>query len=153
MYSVPPLYSARPILWLPPKVWCQGSQSSSTGGASATKGKASRSICWLEQIMRCVLTTPLGCPVDPEVNRIFAGASGSTFAAASATAGAGVVASNAAKSVAPGAALRVETTSTPGGTAPAMAAAKRAPSLAKTMPGVSSERQCRSFTKSLASSE
>src|SRR2546426_396049 len=36
--------------------------------------------CMLEHIMRCVLMTPLGVPVDPEVNRIFATVSGPTCA-------------------------------------------------------------------------
>jgi hypothetical protein len=38
MYSDPPLTSTSPMLWLPPKVWFHGSQSSSTGGSLARKG-------------------------------------------------------------------------------------------------------------------
>ncbi len=41
--------------------------------------------CWLEHIMRWVLMTPLGSPVEPEVNRILATVSGPTRANASPT--------------------------------------------------------------------
>jgi hypothetical protein len=34
MYNEPPLYSTSPMLWLPPAVWCHGSQSTMTGGSS-----------------------------------------------------------------------------------------------------------------------
>src|SRR5258708_22751719 len=79
MYIVPPFRSTRLKLWLPPKVWFQGSQSTSTGGRSSTKGQACASICWFAHSMRCVLITPFGVPVEPEVNRIFAMDSGLTF--------------------------------------------------------------------------
>jgi hypothetical protein len=36
-HSVPPLASVMPMLWLPPKVWFHGSQSTSTGDTSARK--------------------------------------------------------------------------------------------------------------------
>jgi hypothetical protein len=66
-------------LWLPPKVWFHGSQSTITGGLSSTKGQACASICWFAHSMPCVLITPFGSPVEPEVNRIFAVVLASTF--------------------------------------------------------------------------
>src|ERR1700722_17496354 len=67
-------------LWLPPKVWLHGSQSTTTGGRSARRGHTWAIACWFEQSIRCVLTTPLGVPVDPEVKRILATVSGPTEA-------------------------------------------------------------------------
>ena len=69
MYSDPPLASTSPRLWLPPKVWFQGSQSSSTGGSLARNGMDCRSIAALLQHMRLVVITALGWPVEPEVSR------------------------------------------------------------------------------------
>ena len=68
-----------PTLWLPPKVWFQGSQSTSTGGSSASDGKHWRIICWLAHSMRWVLITPLGSLVEPEVKRNLAIVSGPTW--------------------------------------------------------------------------
>src|SRR5437660_11801458 len=79
MYIVPPLRKIWLKLKLPPKVWFHGSQSTITGGRSSTKGQACASICWFAHSMRCVLITPFGVPVEPEVNRIFATDSGFTF--------------------------------------------------------------------------
>src|SRR5688572_24239560 len=61
---------------LPPKVWFQGSQSTMVCTRSSRKGQTCAQLCWLEHIMRWVLTTPLGVPVEPEVKRIFATVSG-----------------------------------------------------------------------------
>ena len=47
-------------LWLLPKVWLQGSQSTTTGGSSATKAKPAAIIAWFEHSMRWVLMTALG---------------------------------------------------------------------------------------------
>ena len=63
-------------LWLPPKVWFHGSQSTITGGSSATKQKPAAIIAWFEHSMRWVLMTPFGLPVEPEVNRNLAMVSG-----------------------------------------------------------------------------
>ncbi len=49
------------MLWLPPKVWFHGSQSTSTGGSSARKARHWRIICRFAHSMRWVLITPLGC--------------------------------------------------------------------------------------------
>ena len=80
------------MLWLPPKVWFQGSQSTSTGGSSASEGKDCAIICWLAHSMRWVLITALGCLVEPEVNRNLAIVSGPTRACAASTAAVGAVA-------------------------------------------------------------
>jgi len=88
-----------PMLWLPPKVWFHGSQSTSTGGSSPSCGKHWRIICWFAQSIRCVLITPLGSLVDPEVKRNFAIVSGPTFACAASTAAVGVVAIKSANEV------------------------------------------------------
>jgi hypothetical protein len=74
--SVPPLRSTMCRLWLAPKVWLQGSQSTSTGFSCARKRQACAIICWLAHSMRCVLTTTLGWPVEPDVSRYLAGWSG-----------------------------------------------------------------------------
>ena len=97
---MPPLYSTMPTLWLPPKVWFQGSQSSSTGASSAMKGKVCSSICWLLHNMPWVVMTAFGCLVEPEVNRNLAMVAAPTPALAWSTP-AGAVSSRLAKRVAP----------------------------------------------------
>src|SRR5215212_5364958 len=77
-YSVPPFLSTMLKLALPPNVWFHGSQSHSTGGVFSTKGQSWAKLCWFEQSILWVLITPLGMPVEPEVNRIFAIVSGPT---------------------------------------------------------------------------
>jgi hypothetical protein len=112
-----------PTLWLPPKVWFHGSQSTSTGGSSARKPMHWRSICWLAQIIRCVLITPLGCLVEPEVKRNLAIVSGPTLACASRTPSPGSVASRVSKAVTsrPSTLPSVSTTATSAGTTAAIA--------------------------------
>ena len=70
---------------MPPKVWFHGSQSHNTGGSSARNAITVRICSWFAVSMRCVLITPFGAPVDPDVNRIFATVSGPTVACASST--------------------------------------------------------------------
>ena len=65
MYSVPPRLRIRLKLWLPPKVWFHGSQSTSTGGVSSVNGQICASDCWLAHSIPCVLSTPLGIAVEP----------------------------------------------------------------------------------------
>jgi hypothetical protein len=72
IHSVPPLTSTMFRSWLPPKVWLHGSQSNNTGGSSSRNGQTWRICCWLAISIPCELITPLGVPVDPEVNRILA---------------------------------------------------------------------------------
>ena len=94
-------------LWLPPKVWLHGSQSTITGRSAARNGHTCRIICWLAASIRCVLSTPLGVPVEPEVNRIFAIAVRRPGRRRPpATAGPGAVASRSASRSAPGRAAR-----------------------------------------------
>ena len=76
-----------PTLWLPPKVWFHGSQSTSTGGSSASAGIDWRICCWLAHHMRCVLITALGSLVEPEVNRNLVMVSGPVARIAASTAG------------------------------------------------------------------
>ena len=105
--------------------------------------------------MRWVLMTPLGWPVEPEVNRIFATVSGPTRACAASTADAGTASANVANVVAgrSAGAFAVTATSTWGGTAAAMARAKAEPSAAKTRPGVRMPMMLRSLPKSCDNSE
>ena len=141
-------------LWLPPKVWLHGSQSTTTGGSSATKAKPAPIIAWFEHSMRWVLMTPLGFPVEPEVNRIFATVSGPTLAWAASTAWVGCAASRSANSVAGRSpAFAVTTISTPRGTAASMARENALPFAAKTRPGVSVSMIDLSLPKSLDISE
>ncbi len=90
------------MLWLPPNVWLHGSQSTMTGRSAARNGHACRIICWLADSIRCVFSTPLGAPVEPDVNRILATASGAERAGRGRIAGPGTVASRAASRLAPG---------------------------------------------------
>src|ERR1022692_3229142 len=124
-------------LWLLPKVWLHGSQSTSTGGSSATKAKPAAIIAWFEHSMRWLLMTPLGFPVEPEVNRNFAIVSGVTLPLAAATPALSSGPTRSANSVALQSAggLRVTTSSVSLGTAAAMARANAPPSLADTIPG------------------
>ena len=85
------------MLWLPPAVWCQGSQSSITGGSSSRNASIVLIIAWLLHSMRWVLITALGRPVEPEVNRSLPTVSGPTSAAAASTALVGSLASSSAK--------------------------------------------------------
>ena len=57
------------------------------------------SIAWFEVIIFWVLMTPLGEPVEPEVNSSFATVSGSTFACAASTCVAGGFREHASKGV------------------------------------------------------
>src|SRR2546423_10127552 len=86
-------------LWLPPKVWFQGSQSTITGGWWLRNVHAAAALSWLAHIMPWVLITPLGWPVEPEVNRILATVSGPTRAKAASTAGVGRSSASAANGV------------------------------------------------------
>jgi len=67
---------------LPPAVWFQGSQSTSTMGSLHSVGLDCTICCWLEQIMRWVLMTALGSLVEPLVNKNFAIVSGPVAAMA-----------------------------------------------------------------------
>ena len=127
-------------------MWFHGSQSTSTGGSSASAGKHWRIICWFAHSMRCVLITPLGSFVDPEVNRNLAIVSGPTPAWAASTADVGAVASKSAKlSVSrPSRAPSPRTTGVSPGTTAAIALPYAGP-LANTSPGVSMPRMWRSL--------
>jgi hypothetical protein len=125
-------------LWLPPKVWFQGSQSTRTGGSSASVTKHWRIICWFAHSMRCVLMTPLGSFVDPEVNRNLAIVSGPTRAWAPSTAGVGAVAASASNAIVsrPCSAPVARTIGVSRGTTASIALPYAGP-LANTSPGVS----------------
>ena len=83
--------------------------------------------------------TPLGRPVEPEVNRNLAIVSGPTAACAVSTAALSSCPSSSENSVMArlGCWLRVTTTSESGGTTASIARVKAVPSAAKTRPGVS----------------
>ena len=76
MYSVPPAVIIMLMSWLPPNVWLHGSQSTMTGRSLARNGHACCIITWLADSIPCVFRTPLGSPVEPDVNRILASESG-----------------------------------------------------------------------------
>jgi hypothetical protein len=90
--------------------------------------------------IRCVLITPLGSPVEPEVNRIFATVSGPTRAKASST--------RAPASFSRSFAIGVASAPTA-----ASAGAKRGESPVHTRPGLSSSKIALSFAKSFDISE
>ena len=135
-------------LWLQPKTWLQGSQSSITGGSRCRKGQAWPICCWFAAIMPCVAGTPFGTPVLPEVKSSFTGAAGSTAAMARSSAASGTPSSSAVHGVAPGIGLS-ETTSIPAASGTARARAKGAPSSARINPGRSFAMMCRSLPRSL----
>src|SRR5579871_312585 len=85
-----------PKLWPPPNTWFHGSQSTRTGGVLTKQGRHSTIICWLLHHIRWVVMTPLGLPVEPEVNRIFATVAGPVRSNASSTAAVGEAASSSA---------------------------------------------------------
>lgn len=78
-----------------------GSQSTVTGGASARNGQSAAIAAWFAQSIRCVLTTPRGVPVEPEVNSTLATVSGPSRANASRIAGLGRVRESASIGSAP----------------------------------------------------
>ena len=137
-------------LWLAPKVWLHGSQSTITGGASSRKGQVWAMACWLEHIMRWVLMTPLGSPVEPEVKRILATVSGPTRAKASSTAAVGRAARSSAKAVQsrPSGGFAPMTISAEPKSTARRAPANLAPSAAKTMLGASRAAMAFSLPKS-----
>jgi len=114
-----------PKLWLPPKVWFQGSQSTSTSGVSLSTGMEAVICSWLAHHMRWVLMTALGSLVEPEVNKNLVMVSGPVAAMAASTAGVGSVASRAANEVVsrPGTVPWVQTSSTSSPTVASMARA------------------------------
>ena len=89
-----------PTLWLPPKVWFQGSQSTRMGFSSSRMGMDWRICCWLAHHMRWVLMTALGSLVEPLVNKNLTMVSGPVAACAASTAAVGAVASRSASGVA-----------------------------------------------------
>ena len=70
---------------LPPTVWCQGSQSSPTGNCALATSRPLA--CTALHSMPWVLSTPLGAPVEPDVNRILATVVDCTARRAAATCG------------------------------------------------------------------
>ncbi|MNV31248.1 hypothetical protein D3C71_1225470 [compost metagenome] len=127
-----------PKLWLPPKVWFHGSQSTSTRSSSASTGMDWFICCRLAAHMPCVMITALGALVEPEVNMNLAMLSPVMAACAASTAGVASVASSALNGVVlrPGSVPSISATSTSAPTVALMAAAKRSPLLANTRPGV-----------------
>ena len=85
-----------PKLWLP-KVWFQGSQSTSTSGSSVMTGIDCVICCWLVHHMRCVLMTALGKVVEPLVNGNLTMVSGPVACRAASTAPVAGVAYSASK--------------------------------------------------------
>ena len=139
-----------PKLWLPPKVWFHGSQSTSTRGSSASTGMDWFICCRLAAHMPCVTITALGSLVEPEVNMNLAMLSAVMAPCAASTAGVAGVASRSLKGrVLRPAMLPVpSTTFTSAATVASMARANRVASLAKTRPGVSVSSTWRSLSKS-----
>ena len=70
---------------MPPNVWLHGSQSTITG--VVRNGQHAARLSWFDVSMRWVLTTPLGAPVEPEVNSTLAIVSGVIWANARSSAG------------------------------------------------------------------
>ena len=143
------------MLWLPPNVWFHGSQSTSTGGASPSTGMDCHICCWLAHHMPCVLMTPLGRLVEPEVNKNLTMVSGPIAFRAASTSAVSSVSNKAPKGVwfLWGKWPWANTTSVSAGTVAVMAAAYFWASVANTKPGVSVLRMWRSLSKSLLTVE
>src|SRR4249919_498454 len=71
---------------LPPMVWFQGIQSSTTGSGPPARGRTCIIIAALAHIIFWVLMTALGMPVEPEVNSNLPTVSGVIFAIDASTA-------------------------------------------------------------------
>jgi len=132
------------MLWLPPNVWLHGSQSSSTGGSSSRNGQTCRICCWLAAICPCVLRTPFGVPVEPDVKRIFAMSVRPSAAQRASTSSVGA-APNSSWVSAPGRS-RPSTARPP---ATASTAGPNGPPSATTTPGSARSAMARSFSWSL----
>ena len=139
-----------PKLWLPPKVWFQGSQSTSTGGSSASTGMDWFICCRLALHMPCVTTTALGSLVEPEVNMNLAMWSPVMASCAASTAAVAGVWSRSLNGMLlrPGMLPLPSTTCTSGPMVAVMARPKRSPLLANTRPGVRVSTTWRSLSKS-----
>ncbi len=97
MYSVPPWPNSVWKVALPPIVWFHGSQSRITGGSSSSAGaRVCSDMAMLAHIMRWVLITALGMPVEPLVNSSLPTLSGVSADSAAATAGVTLVAASSA---------------------------------------------------------
>jgi len=75
------LRSTRPKHLFPEATWLHGAQSTNSGSSTAS-GQICASIVWFDESIRCVVMTPFGVPVEPEVNSTFAVESGPTRAKA-----------------------------------------------------------------------
>jgi ferredoxin len=111
------------VLFTGDHLWGEENESTTTGGRRARSGHTCEIACWLEQSILCVLTTPFGVPVEPDVNNILATVSGPTTPFARSSAGPGDLLSRSLTIAA--AAPRLDTSGTPG-IAAAMAAANGA---------------------------
>ena len=143
------------MLWLPPNVWFHGSQSTSTGGVSPSTGMDCHICCWLAHHMPCVLMTPLGRLVEPEVNKNLTMVSGPMAFIAASTSAVSGVSNKAPNSVCFLSTNRpfANTTSVSAGTVASMAAPYLSASVANTKPGVKVCRMWRSLSKSLLTVE
>ena len=94
-------------------MWFHGSQFDKNQRLLVKEGPICASCCWLADSMPCVLMTPFGSPVEPEVKRNFATVSARRDAAACSRAGPGRVRSRESKPVTPSmfAVLRLATIS------------------------------------------
>jgi hypothetical protein len=140
-------------LWLPPKTWFHGSQSRITGGRSPRKGSPARICAWFTHIIRCVVITPLGLEVEPEVIRILASVSGPTLSRAASTDAPARAWRSASSGVAPEAPGRLETTSMPCSAGSASAAPYCSASTVKRSFGATSSATCRSRSCAPGTSE
>ena len=143
------------MLWLPPAVWCQGSQSTMTGGSSCRNASMVAIIAWIAAQHALGVDHRLGHAGGAGGEQELGDKSGPTPAAAASTAGVGEVASRSTKDVAarPAGGSTVTAISVVGATAALIAAFICGPEAANTRPGLIRSMISRSLPKSCETSE
>ena len=154
---MPPAHSTPLKPMLPALMWLQGIHSRLCGTRSGSSGSV-RSPSWpaiTPAIMPKVCGTPLGMPVDPEVNSTLATEAWLSVSRAAATAGVGVVAVSSASATAPSPVPSAVTKASSGCWARSVWRARSysAPDCAKTTRGRTTAAQCRSLAWSVEISE
>ena len=152
-WTVPPAQSTPLKPMLPALMWLQGIHSRLWGMTSGSASSARRPSppAMVADIMPKVCGTPLGMPVEPEVNRYLATVAWPSASRAASTAAVGSVASRSDSGTAPSPSPSAVTNTSPGSTSRRVwkARSNMAPDWAKTTFGRTTAAQWRSLAWSL----